>query len=244
MTEDEHKLPPNALGKLNPPSASHDHLKGINPNMTMFGMPNLARSEVESSDVGLEQRSVVAGPGGYHMGRKPKVTADGSTSDKSLVEPSAAAKRETTQHSALMEMLLEEVSWDDALGSASLEPSWGLEEFSKLQTRYDDIDVLSQLAHEDVAPLTEEDLFGDQFPEDESSQGVRASWYGASGFDELRQTSPGQPRTTSPGLDDATTPSSSRYYLLCEEADGSERRVLLDASLVKLVAQLIFERPA
>ena len=62
-----------------------------------------------------------------------------------------------------------------------------------------------------------------------------------SAFDAKRTTHLPKPHSTSPGLDEVTSVDSTRYYLVSER-DGVERRVLLDASLVTLVAQLIFER--
>lgn len=224
----------------------------------MFGMPNLGESSSAAGEAELAELSQpeqLQGPGVYQLKRRASPKPAPSVTSKATPAAAAAAVEEVAapqqddlwtdldleldsaspaqnrQTYALLDVLLDNDIWDQhtALGDVEL-PRELLERSSVAIV--DDLELNIELADE---PLTEVELFGGDFP-----------------AHQLKPPSPTyEPKyntnapascthSTSSGLEESTAAAQKRYYLVCEE-NGQERRVLLDAKLVELVAQLIFE---
>lgn len=215
------------------------------PNSTMFGMPNLGELSSAVSEAKHDKHSPprpLKGPGMYQLKRrtthKPVVATTHSPAqrddlwadlDSALDGAQPARKRQT--HTLLHMLLDDDTSpQPNALGELEVPPA--------LITRraQDSLEgVIVELTDE---PLTEVELFGRDFPGPKLEPLTHA--HESKRKPEYNTNAPACTHSTNPGLEERTAAAHKRYFLVCEE-DGKERRVLLDAKLVELVTQLIFE---
>lgn len=245
MTEDQSQDPKRIIAKLR--AAAPD------PNSTMFGMPNQRATDDTPGAAKLEEPSSgrpLQGPGVYQLKRKAHETPSPPPSDTTSVlslkqqdelwagldldleqESAQPPPMRTRQTHALLDMLLEHDIHEQHTALGELELPRELLELGE-----DGHGELSEPTFTEEQ-LTEAELFGGDFPRSRDRD-VRAQR--SRPTPEYNTHAPGCTHSTSPGLEERTTPANKRYFLVCEE-DGQERRVLLDAKLVELVAQLIFE---